>query len=86
MESIKDLDYKHAERAWKDFGIRNLGDHHNHLYVKSDNLVLANVFENFRGKCLDINGLYTAHFHSAQANMAGILKENYSKTRITNRH
>ena len=55
MESIKDLDYKHAERAWKDFGIRNLGDHHNHLYVKSDNLVLANVFENFRGKCLDIN-------------------------------
>ena len=86
MESIKDLDYKHAERAWKDFGIRNLGDHHNHMYVKSDNLVLANVFENFRGKCLDINELYPAHFHSAQANMAGILKENYSKTRITNRH
>lgn len=67
MESIKDLDYKHAERAWKDFGIRNLGDHHNHMYVKSDNLVLANVFENFRDKCLDINELYPAHFHSAQA-------------------
>ena len=53
MESIIDLDYKHAERVWKDFGIRNVSDYYD-LCVKSDTLLLEDVIENFRIKCFEI--------------------------------
>ena len=39
VENITDLDYKHAERVWIDFGIQNVGDY-NDMYVKSDELLL----------------------------------------------
>ena len=35
------------------------------MYVQSDTLLLANVFENFRGKCIAIHELDSAHFWSA---------------------
>ena len=35
------------------------------MYVQSDTLLLADVFENFRNKCIEINELYAAHFFSA---------------------
>ena len=38
-----DADYIHAKRVCKDFEIKNLGEHH-HLYLKSDILLLPNVF------------------------------------------
>ena len=46
MEDITDADYTHGKRAYKDFKIRNLGDYHN-LYLQSNTLLLADVFENF---------------------------------------
>ena len=46
MEVITDASYAHAERIWKDFEINNLGKHYD-LYVQSDTLLLADVFENF---------------------------------------
>ena len=47
MELITDVDYSHAKRAFKNLDNKNLGDSH-HMYVKSDTLLLADVFENFR--------------------------------------
>ena len=47
MEDITDADYVHAERVCKDFKIKNLGEDHD-LYVQSNTLLLADVFENFR--------------------------------------
>ena len=35
------------------------------LYVQCDKLLLADVFENFRDKCIEIHGLDPAHFLSA---------------------
>ena len=35
------------------------------LYVQRDTLLLADVFENFRDKCIEIYGLDPAHFLSA---------------------
>ena len=46
MEVITDANYAHAERIWKDFERNNLGKHYD-LYVQSDTLLLADVFENF---------------------------------------
>ena len=44
----------HAKRVCKDFEIKNLGEYH-HLYLKSDTLLLDNVFKNFRNMCLKID-------------------------------
>ena len=61
MEDITDADYTHAKRFCKDFEIQNLGEYHE-LYVQSDTLLLADVFENFRSMCLEIYELNPAHF------------------------
>ena len=45
-EDITDADYIHGERVCKDFEIKTLGEYHD-LYLKSDILLLADVFENF---------------------------------------
>ena len=44
MEDIADIDYIHAKRVFKYFNIKNLGNYHG-LYVQSDTLLLADVFE-----------------------------------------
>ena len=53
----------HANNVFKTFELNNLGDYHD-LYVKSDTLLLADVFENFRNACLSNYELDLAHFVS----------------------
>ena len=48
----------------KEFEIKTLEKYHD-LYVQSDTLLLADVFENFRNMCLEINDLDPAKFLSA---------------------
>ena len=50
MEDITGADYIHVKRVSKDSKIKNLGEYQN-LYLKSDTLLLADVFENFK-KCV----------------------------------
>ena len=52
-ERITDEGYAHAQKVWKVFEIKNFGDYYD-LYVQSDTLLLADVFENFRNKCIEI--------------------------------
>ena len=63
MEDISDTDYKHANNVFKKFDIKNLGEYHD-LYVRSDTLLLADVFENFRNACMKNYELDPAHFVS----------------------
>ena len=63
-EHITDEDYAHAQKVWDTFKIKNLGEYHD-LYVQSDTALLADVFENFRDKCIEIYELDPAHFLSA---------------------
>ena len=64
MEDVTAADYAHAKRICKDFQIKNLGEYHD-LYVQSDTLMLADVFENFRNMCLKIYKLDSEKFLSA---------------------
>ena len=63
-EHITDEEYAHAHKVWDTFKIKNLGEYRN-LYVQSDTALLADVFESFRDKCLEIDKLDPAHFLSA---------------------
>ena len=63
MEDISDTDYKHANNVFKKFNLNNLGECHD-LYARSDTLLLADVFENFRNVCMKNYELDPAHFIS----------------------
>ena len=64
MSSISEEDYQHAQRVWKEFGIHNLGDYHG-LYLRTDVVLLANVYEAFRDTCLKHYKLDPAHFYTS---------------------
>ena len=49
---------------FKEFSIKRLGKYYD-LYVENDTLLLVDVFENFRNKCIEIYELDPAHFWSA---------------------
>ena len=63
LENIIETDYPHANNVFKKFNINNLGEYHD-LYVRSDTLLLADIFENFRKSCLKNYELDPAHFVS----------------------
>ena len=53
MESITFVDNRHEEKAFKNFSNKNIGNCLD-LYVQSDTLLLADIFENFGNKCIVI--------------------------------
>ena len=63
-ENIKDSELVHVKNVCDTFEINNLGVYHN-IYVQSDTALLADVFENFRDKCLNISKLDPAYYLSA---------------------
>ena len=63
MEDISETDYAHANNVFKKFSINNLGEYLD-LYVRSDALLLVNIFENFRQSCLENYELDPAHIVS----------------------
>ena len=62
-EGISDEDYQHAQNVWKKFNMTNMGEYHD-LYLKTDVLLLADVFEGFRKLCELHYKLDPAHYHT----------------------
>ena len=64
MSGVSDEDCEHACRVWRGFGIKNMGEYHD-LYLRTDVVLLANVFESFRRVCLENYELDPSHFYKA---------------------
>ena len=63
LEDVTDKDYAHAQKVFDEFKLKNLSDYHG-VYVQSDTLLLADIFEKFRKKCFEIYELDPAHLLS----------------------
>ena len=63
-EHISDEDCTHAQNVWNTFKLQTMGEYHN-LYLKSDILLLADVFENFRRTCIQYYKLDPCHYFTS---------------------
>ena len=63
-ECISEKDYERAKNVWNAFEMKTTGDYRN-LYLKTDVLLLADVFEKFIKKCLNYYGLDPCHYFNS---------------------
>ena len=89
-DEISVSEYAHAQKVWETFGIENMGQYHD-LYLKSDVLLLADIFENFREQYLHTYGLDPAHYVSlpssswdAMLKMTGVRLDSLSDVDMLN--
>ena len=62
--SINEKEYERADNVWKVFKIKNLGEYLD-LYLKTDVLLLVDVFEKFVKTCLNYYKLDPCHYFSS---------------------
>ncbi|XP_049887050.1 uncharacterized protein LOC126381638 [Pectinophora gossypiella] len=63
-ETISESDYAHTHKVWKTFHLKNLGEYTD-LYLKSDVILLTDIFESFRHTCKNNYRLDPAFYVSA---------------------
>ena len=63
-EHISYVQYQHVQTVWSTFKLKTMGNYLD-LYLTSDVLLLADVFENFRKTCLQYYKLGTCHYFTS---------------------
>src|SRR5271154_75786 len=63
---ISQDDYQYAQKVWKTFGCKNLGEYHD-LYLKTDVLSLADIWIQLRKMSMEYDGLDPSHYVSLPA-------------------
>ena len=61
---INEEDYEHAQKVWKIFDCKNMGDYHD-LYLRTDVDLLTDVFEEFRNLCINTYKLDPANYYTS---------------------
>ena len=61
---ISDNEHEHTRKVWELFHMKNLGEYHD-LYLKTDVLLLTDVFENFRKTCMQFYTLDPCHYFTS---------------------
>ena len=61
---VSEEEYEHTKIIWKEFELKNLGEYHD-LYLKTDVLLLADVFEEFRNICMENYSLDPAWYYTS---------------------
>ena len=64
LEDISDADYAHVQKVFNEY-CTDIVDYYD-LYVQTDTLLLADVFEKIRNKCIEIYGLDPFYFYLKQ--------------------
>ena len=64
LSGITESEYNYAKKVWRNLGCRNMGDYHD-VYLLTDVLLLADIFESFRDTCLKVYKLDPAQFYTA---------------------
>ena len=63
-ECISKKDYLYATNVWNVFQMNTMGDYHG-FYLKTDVLLLADVFKKFINTCWEYYGLDPCHYFSS---------------------
>ena len=63
-ECISEKDYLHGTNVWNVFKMNTMGDYYD-LYLKTDVLLLADIFGKFINTCLEHYGLDPCHYFSS---------------------
>ena len=75
LSGISECNYDHTQRVWREFGVKDLGDYHD-LYLKTNVLLLSNIFETFskakepgKGYLLEVDVSYPDDLHDLHNNL-----------------
>ena len=83
MEDTTHADYMDTKRLCKDFEVRISSEYH-YLYPKSDTLLLADVFKNFRKCVKNLSFRSCKIYFSSWISMPSNFKKDICKIRIIN--